>query len=174
VKHFAYDLVGYRSERKVSPCGSAKGLYALAGPAQWLSGCSMGFRKEVFDIFEFNEDLETFSPYALGEDIEFSHRVFRRYRKPLRIAAKGKVVHRPSPKPRFAATETALAARLYNRCHLMKAASANRPLRARAGFFWFFLRTVFAASFSLGVMPSFRSAVKVFSAFFYKSRERRV
>jgi GT2 family glycosyltransferase len=38
----------------------------------WLSGCSMTYRRRVFDIQRFNSE---FSGYSLMEDLEFSFRV---------------------------------------------------------------------------------------------------
>ena len=43
----------------------------------WLSGCSMSFRRAVFEMFSFNEEL---TGYGLGEDVEFSYRVHQRGR----------------------------------------------------------------------------------------------
>jgi GT2 family glycosyltransferase len=39
---------------------------------EWLSGCSMSFRRSVFDKHSFNEEL---LGYGLGEDVEFTYRV---------------------------------------------------------------------------------------------------
>jgi GT2 family glycosyltransferase len=43
----------------------------------WLSGCSMSFRVEVFTEFQFDESL---SGYSMGEDADFSFRVSRKHR----------------------------------------------------------------------------------------------
>jgi GT2 family glycosyltransferase len=43
----------------------------------WLSGCSMSFRRGVFEMFSFNEE---FKGYGLGEDVEFTYRVRQRGR----------------------------------------------------------------------------------------------
>ncbi len=43
----------------------------------WLSGCSMSFRVEVFAKFRFDESL---SGYSMGEDADFSFRVSRQHR----------------------------------------------------------------------------------------------
>jgi GT2 family glycosyltransferase len=43
----------------------------------WLSGCSMSYRREVFGRLRFDEALEG---YALGEDLEFSYRAAQRGR----------------------------------------------------------------------------------------------
>src|SRR5262249_14365311 len=42
-----------------------------------LSGCNMAYRREVLDVLSFDERL---SGYALGEDLQFSYRVSRRWR----------------------------------------------------------------------------------------------
>ena len=52
------------------------GAMDWAGPADWLSGCSMAVRRDAFfNAGGFDEGLETFGGYALGEDIELSHRL---------------------------------------------------------------------------------------------------
>ena len=160
-----YPRIGYQRKRVVQASGSAKGLFALSGPAEWLSGCSMGFRKEVFDSLEFNEDLETFSHYALGEDIEFSHRVFLRYGQPLRLAERGKVIHRPSPKARFSTTEKLVATKFYSRYLIMRVASVRSPALGRIGFGWNFLKDLFKMSFSTGIMPTYKGLSMAFRVF---------
>lgn len=55
---------------------------------QWLSGCNMSYRKDVFDHFRFNEQYTT---YGLGEDRDFSFRVSSRYK--LKATPYAKLVH---------------------------------------------------------------------------------
>ncbi len=158
-----YRLAGYKRTRKVHPSGTAKGLWAGPGPAEWLSGCSMAFRRQVFDDIRFNERMETFGPYASGEDIEFSHRVFLKYGEPLRIAEKGMLVHRPSPTQRFRMDESAVATRILNRYLIMKVASARAPVLGRLGFAWFMLRNALVLPLSLGfdpVVKGFKMAIE--------------
>lgn len=158
-----YRLAGYKRTRKVHPSGTAKGLWAGPGPAEWLSGCSMAFRRQVFDDIRFNERMETFGPYASGEDIEFSHRVFLKYGEPLRIAEKGMLVHRPSPTQRFRMDESAVATRILNRYLIMKVASARAPVLGRSGFAWFMLKNALVLPLSLGfdpVVKGFKMAIE--------------
>jgi GT2 family glycosyltransferase len=44
---------------------------------EFLSGCNMAYRREVLDALSFDERL---SGYALGEDLQFSYRVSRRWK----------------------------------------------------------------------------------------------
>jgi succinoglycan biosynthesis protein ExoA len=44
---------------------------------EFLSGCNMAYRSEVLDALSFDERL---SGYALGEDLQFSYRVSRRWK----------------------------------------------------------------------------------------------
>ena len=82
------------------------------GKAEWLSGCSMGFRKTVFDKISFNEELQKFGGYALGEDVEFSHRLFRNKIK-IVISQKGYIIHREAKDGRLE-NERIFAAQIYN------------------------------------------------------------
>ena len=48
---------------------------------EWIPGCSMFYKKEIFRKFKFNETMEN-GPgqnYALGEDLDFSHRVSKEF-----------------------------------------------------------------------------------------------
>jgi GT2 family glycosyltransferase len=76
-------------------------------PTQWLSGCSMSYRREVFDRELFDEGL---AGYALGEDIDMSIRVGRHGR--LVHEPRARIVHHVSaaerwPDARFFRTEIA-------------------------------------------------------------------
>ena len=63
----------------------------------WLSGCSMSFRRVVFEVFSFNEQ---FKGYGLGEDVEFSYRVRQRGR--LLVTPEARIEHLQSPVNRMA------------------------------------------------------------------------
>jgi glycosyltransferase involved in cell wall biosynthesis len=82
---------GYRKIRNSTRNNSTG--HDLSGIAEWLTGAGMAFRKTVFEELEFDERLELFGGYALGEDYDFSHRVFLRYGVPLLVASSGVVVH---------------------------------------------------------------------------------
>ena len=140
LKDSFYALIGYRKKRTVSLSGSAKGISAPPGPAQWLSGCSMAFRREVFDSMSFNEKLETFTPYAMCEDIEFSYRVFKKFKAPLLVADGGMVTHRPKLTDRISGSWQKAATLYYNRYLLMKTTSEEHPVCGRILFVWTFLR----------------------------------
>jgi GT2 family glycosyltransferase len=58
------------------------------GRVDWLSGCSMSFRRMVFDDLAFDLRMEG---YSLGEDVDFTFRVSRR--GPLCIAGKARLAH---------------------------------------------------------------------------------
>ncbi len=87
---------------------------------EWLSGCSMGFRKKVFENSSFEEKLQKFGGYALGEDLQFSHRIFRNKMK-LALAKKGYVIHHQVEGGRLIKREM-LAAQIYNQFLIWKTA----------------------------------------------------
>lgn len=68
--------------------------------AQALRLCGLGFRRQVFDDFSFDESLEG---YALKEDVDFSYRVSQRYR--LLIAPEAKFRHLKTPAARIGVRE---------------------------------------------------------------------
>lgn len=98
---FAARLFGMKNtelRRRVTRAGRLSlPIKDLPGPAEWLSGGSMGYRRSVFDEMKFDERLETFGGYALQEDLDFSHRVFLRYKQPLMVAHSGYVIHHAAP-----------------------------------------------------------------------------
>jgi GT2 family glycosyltransferase len=85
----------------------------LPGEAEWLSGGSMAFRREVFGEIVLDEDLERFGGYAVWEDVDFSHRVFLHFSRPLLVSGSGLVVHHAAPGQRIYGRRF-LAARYYN------------------------------------------------------------
>jgi GT2 family glycosyltransferase len=67
--------------------------YVDSVPAEWLSGCNMAYRSSVFDEgYRFDESLKG---YALGEDREFSNRLYRDG-KQLRLVYGARLIHRGS------------------------------------------------------------------------------
>lgn len=146
LKEILYRLIGYRRRRQVSLSGSAKGISAPTGPAEWLSGCSMAFRREVFDRLAFDEKLETFGPYAMFEDILFSHQVFLLYARPLLVASRGFLVHRPVAGERVEGTDVKTAMFFYNRYRVMKVASINHPCLGYISYTWACLRLLLKLS----------------------------
>lgn len=156
IKEKLYKMIGYKRKRTVAISGSAKGISAPPGEAEWLSGGSMAFRREVFDTLRFNEKMETFGPYAMAEDIEFSHRVFRSFGKPLIISNTGHVIHRPSPGERVTGTDKKAAMFFYNRYLLMLAASPEHPVAGHIAFLWTTARLLIKLSRSFGTSTAFR------------------
>jgi len=62
----------------------------------FLAGCAMSFRRNVFQEFQF--DSKQYLGYGLGEDKDFSFRVSRKYR--LIVNPHAKLLHLESPKMR--------------------------------------------------------------------------
>ena len=87
----------------------------------------------------------------MAEDIEFSHRVFRAFGKPLMISNTGLVVHRPSPGERVTGTDTKAAMFFYNRYLVMLAASVNHPVVGHVAFLWTIIRLLTKLSRDLGL-----------------------
>jgi succinoglycan biosynthesis protein ExoA len=62
-----------------------------------LSGCNMAYRREVLDVLSFDERL---GGYALGEDLQFSYRVSRRWKLVLTPEARLEHRHAGGGRPR--------------------------------------------------------------------------
>ena len=66
---------------------------------EWIPGCSMFFKPQVFEHFRFNPSMETgFSGYAFGEDMEFTYRVGRKFK--LMSVDTTSIEHHLAPSPR--------------------------------------------------------------------------
>jgi Predicted glycosyltransferases len=61
----------------------------------WLGGCSMSYRREVVQEFQFDSNLQG---YSLGEDVDFSYRVSRKYK--IIMTPSAKLIHTKSPTER--------------------------------------------------------------------------
>lgn len=83
--------------------------------AEWLSGCDMSFRKEVFETILFDERLQKFGGYALAEDVDLSHRVMLRFKSPLFITPYGLVRHMNMQGGRIPDEQKKNAALFFNR-----------------------------------------------------------
>jgi glycosyltransferase involved in cell wall biosynthesis len=173
IKDRLYRLVGYRKKRVVSLSGSAKGIEAPAGPAQWLSGCSMAYRRSVFDHLRFNEKLETFGPYAMFEDIEFSHRVFLKYKCPLWIASRGKVTHRPVLNERVEGTEKKVAMYFFNRYLTMRVTSKDHCILGFIPFCWAVVRLLIKLTRAYGAAVVWRGFLLAFREVTNSQQRRR-
>lgn len=62
-------------------------------PCQWLSGCNMAYRREVFAHERFDERLKRGS---YGEDWDFSYRVWKRWPGSLYLVPQARLVHKGS------------------------------------------------------------------------------
>jgi GT2 family glycosyltransferase len=95
-------LSGFR-EGKVLSSGfttnfDAKGtLLKKIQEVDFLPGCAMSFRKEIFNEFSF--DSEKYLGYGLGEDKDFTYKVSKKYK--LIINPEAKLMHLESPKMRL-------------------------------------------------------------------------
>jgi glycosyltransferase involved in cell wall biosynthesis len=90
----AHSKIFYSSSR-LSGVGPAA-MPNRPGLTDFLSGCDMAFRKEIFRDHVFNERLQKYAGYALWEDQQFSRQLHLEGHC-LSIAEKGRVTHRAAP-----------------------------------------------------------------------------
>jgi len=60
---------------------------------QWTPGVNMCFKRDVFDEQKFDEN---FLGYALGEDIDFTYRLWKKYPKGVFLTPNARIIHRAS------------------------------------------------------------------------------
>jgi glycosyltransferase involved in cell wall biosynthesis len=100
---------------------------------EFLSGCDMAFRREVFSVFKFDEDF----PELYKDDDDFSYRVSRRYQNVYTPYAK--LVHNLSPtgsaSARLAHTYLRTKKTVQSRYYLLKK-NYPRTLKNTLAFWW--------------------------------------
>ena len=106
--------------------------------ATWAAGCNMSFRKEVIErLGGFDEN---FFGVAIGEDVEFSHRV-RAAGGLIRYSPEARLVHKNVP---TGGCRTAANARRYIEAFVANTVYYNRRVRAtrweRCGNLWYVFR----------------------------------
>ncbi|MGA2161170.1 MAG: glycosyltransferase [Methanoregula sp.] len=113
--------------------------------AQWLSGSNMAYRRKVFlDSHSFDEHL---TRYALGEDMIFSHMLFREG-KQLIMVYNARLIHRVSPDDRIPPLAKFVMALGYRRYAIRKCFGQHRMNRI---FFRLFIIQYITAAFALSL-----------------------
>ena len=104
----------------------------------WLSGCGMAYRFYCFKSFSFEERLNRFGGYCLGEDALFSYLIFLEYGY-LRLANYGNLQHIKSPNSRIN-YENLVASYVYNRRLMFNIINSKtawlKLIFLKFGFFW--------------------------------------
>lgn len=71
----------------------------VTSSTEWLSGCNMAYKREVFEHLEFDWKL---LKYSYSEDVDFSFRIFKKYgRGSIYILSDAKLVHNQSSSGRL-------------------------------------------------------------------------
>jgi len=91
IQHYGHGRIVMLSGYNISPNNDEEHLKRI----EWLSGCSMSFRQEIFKNHSFEEKLQKFGGYAFGEDLQFSYCIFKNKMK-LVLAKKGYIIHHQS------------------------------------------------------------------------------
>jgi len=106
-------LFGYAKDR----CGMMRSFnqiypHTLTGvvECQWLSGCNHAYVRSVFEEFMFDEKLKR---YTLGEDLDLSYRVHKKYPGSLYITPSSRYTHLYTPSSRAPRKELAYIQSVY-------------------------------------------------------------
>lgn len=88
----------FKEKDKCRVLPSGRSTYPIHLPTriikcQWLSGIA-SYKKNIFKEFEFDENLKE---YSLGEDKDFSYRIYKRYPNSLYMTPHAKLIHKSSP-----------------------------------------------------------------------------
>lgn len=108
----------------------------LPGGAEWLSTCCFAARKSVFEDLRFDERFEFFSAYARYEDVDFSHRVFLHYKKPLLVVGGAFAVHHETAGIRNKGDAVSFIAQGFYNSYLLKENFSEYRRVPPCSFFW--------------------------------------
>lgn len=105
--------LGFREKNKCRQLPSLGVTYLVEDKivnCEWLGGASMAYRKEVFDLVKFDENLKK---YSWGEDSDLSYRIFKKYPYSLYVAPQAKYLHKLSPTGRIPKRELVHMGEIY-------------------------------------------------------------
>jgi glycosyltransferase involved in cell wall biosynthesis len=123
-------FLGYVEKDK---CSVSRGLSYPYSPdkiiqCQWLHGSNMSLKKEMLQSFQFDENLKGFS---MGEDVDLSSRIYKRYPNSLFMNPRAKVTHTPSPRTNRSMIYTNIAYGFY-----LLAKDYQQTISDIVPFFW--------------------------------------
>jgi GT2 family glycosyltransferase len=98
---------------------------------QWLSGCNMSYRREVFEELRFDDKLRRYSP---SEDIDFSYRVWKRFPGSLFLTPHAHLEHRYTVSSRTPKRNLLMVQSAYRRYMFLK--NMEQTVRNRMAFAW--------------------------------------
>ena len=146
-------LMDSRREGVVLPSGINTLVSEADQPkrVQWLSGCSMSYRRSLFESLSFDETL---GGYGLMEDVDFSVRAARTGR--LLVTPHARLVHNVSPVERWDFQRRTRAS-VYRRGWFVE---KNLPRRCRAAFWWSVVAgTALSAALAIGTGSRWRMRI---------------
>lgn len=115
----------------------------------FLSGTAT-YRRRVFDSFRFDEELERFSPYALGEDLAFSFKIRGLGRRI--VTPHAKLAHHRSQQSRPASSERARLG-MYNHYYIYRRYLRDHLAHPLA-FLWATFGEVVISALRFAIRPS--------------------
>lgn len=120
----------------ISCIGMLSGLPRTGGYVEAFYGHNMSFKREIFREFEFDENLEV-HPLAMGEDVDFSHRVGKEYL--LKVNPRAKIKHEgPSSQDyKFASTFYLCSSMMFVRnFYVIMCKNIGKSLHNKMAFLW--------------------------------------
>lgn len=98
---------------------------------QWLSGCNHSYIRSIFDEFKYDEKLIR---YALGEDLDFSYRIYKEYPNSLYITPHAKLFHKSAQVSKVLIKQLSYIRAIYSRYIFYK--NIDISMKSRVCFLW--------------------------------------
>jgi len=117
--------------------------------SQWIPGVNMCYKKEVFREQKFDENL---LGYTIGEDIDFSHRLYKKYPDSVFITPYAKLVHRASNVERTPTEKMAYINQVDHFYFFFK--NKNDSFLERVKFSWSLVGITLLRTFNLLIKPT--------------------
>lgn len=124
--------------------------------AQWLVGFNMAYKRDVFKRHLFDEKLER---YALGEDFDFSYRVFLDSPGSLYLTPHATLVHRTSPVERTPSEKNSYMNQIHHFYFNYK--NFNKTFYQKLTFAWTVLGITILRTIQFASRPSAREGLKL-------------
>ena len=98
---------------------------------EWLSGANNSYKKEILEIFKFDENLKK---YSWGEDQDTSYRIFKKYPNSLFMTPYAKLIHKVSKEGRISNQEIIYMEQIYYLYLFYK--NINQNLKNKLIYLW--------------------------------------
>lgn len=116
---------------------------------QWLSGSNQSYRRDIFQEFQFDENLRK---YSYKEDMDFSYRVYKKYPNSLYMTPFARLIHKTSSEARTPDPKMIIMNEVYSFYFFYK--NIDQTFKNKLIFWWSRLGPIIINLYRLSWKPS--------------------